>query len=107
MAEIKLTKSTYEQEVNASEKTVLIDFFATWCGPCQMMAPTVEQISEEYEEKLKVCVVNVDEEPELAEAFAISAIPTLAVVAEGKVKEISVGYKTKEQILGLLQGKMK
>ena len=75
--EITLTKQNFEAEVLQSDKPVLVDFWAPWCGPCRMLAPAVAQIAEEYEGKAKVCKVNVDDEPELAARFGISGIPTV------------------------------
>ncbi|MDD6478443.1 MAG: thioredoxin [Oscillospiraceae bacterium] len=102
MAEVKITKDNFEAEVINSEKTVLIDFWATWCGPCRMIAPIVEQIAEENED-IKVGKINVDEEPELASAFRIESIPTLIVVKNGEVVNMAVGYKQKDEILALLK----
>ena len=102
MAEVKITKDNFEAEVINSEKAVLIDFWATWCGPCRMIAPIVEQIAEENED-IKVGKINVDEEPELASAFRIESIPTLIVVKNGEVVNMAVGYKQKDEILALLK----
>ena len=102
MAEIKLTKHNFEAQVIKSTVPVLIDFWATWCGPCQMIAPIIEEIAEENDD-FKVCKVNVDEEPELANAFAVSSIPTLVVVKDKEVAKSAVGYMPKEKILELLK----
>ena len=102
MAEIILTKDNFENEVMKAEMPVLIDFWATWCGPCKMIAPIIEEIADERDD-IKVCKVNVDDEPELAAAFNISSIPTLAVVKDGRVVNTSVGYKPKEEILDLIE----
>lgn len=101
MSIIKLTKEVFEQEVIRSEKPVLIDFYADWCGPCKMLSPTIAEISEERQD-IKVCKVNVDDEPELAAAFSVSSIPLLAVVRDGKVSQTAVGYMPKEKILSLI-----
>lgn len=101
MKEIKLTKENFENEVIHSDKPVLIDFWAEWCGPCRMIAPIVEEIANEKDD-IKVCKVNVDEEQELASAFQVTSIPLLAVVKDGKVTNTAVGYMTKENILKLL-----
>ncbi len=103
MAEIKITKDNFESEVLNSDKPVLIDFWATWCGPCRMVAPIVEEIAEEYADTVKVGKVNVDEEEELATAFKITSIPTLAVMKNGKVTNTLVGYRPKEDIIKLFQ----
>ncbi len=102
MAEVKVTMDNFEEEVIKSELPVLVDFWAVWCGPCQMLAPTIAEIAEEYEGKYKVCKVNVDEELALAQMFKISSIPTLLVFKEGKVVNMSLGYKPKDQVLALL-----
>jgi thioredoxin 1 len=96
-----ITAENFESEVLAENRTVLIDFWATWCGPCQMIAPIVEEIAEERTD-IKVGKVNVDEEPELAAAFGISSIPTLAVVKNKQVVDSIVGYRAKDEILSHL-----
>lgn len=103
MSEIKLTMDNFEQEVLASDVPVLVDFWATWCGPCQMIAPIVEEIAEEADGKYKVGKVNVDEEPSLATAFNISSIPTLIVLKNGQITDTLVGFRQKEEILKLLK----
>ncbi len=101
MNEIILTKENFEQEVMQSDKPVLIDFWATWCGPCRMLGPIIEEIANERED-IKVCKVNVDDEPELAAAFQVSSIPMLAVIKDGKMTNSAVGYMPKEKVLELL-----
>ena len=101
MAVISVNKNNFEQEVLQSEKTVLVDFFATWCGPCRMVGPIVEEIAEERED-IKVCKIDVDQEPELAARYQVVSIPTLAVFEKGKVVATSLGAKPKAQILELL-----
>ena len=101
MAEITITMENFEQEVIKSDKPVLIDFWATWCGPCKMIAPVVEEIAEEYEGKIKVGKVNVDEEPDLTQSFGISSIPTLVLMKDGKAADMMVGLRTKEQIVAM------
>ena len=103
MAEVKLTKLNFEDEVIHSDLPVLVDFWATWCGPCRMVAPIVEEIAEMYEGTVKVGKVNVDEEPELAAAFRVSSIPTLMVFKNGRLVNTAVGYRPKEQIVAMLQ----
>jgi len=101
--EININKENFEAEVLKSEIPVLIDFWATWCGPCRMVAPIVEEIAKDYEGKVKVCKCNVDEEPELANAFRINSIPTLCVMKEGKLVNQGIGYMPKEKIEALLK----
>ncbi len=96
--EIKITKSNFQQEVIDSDTPVLVDFWATWCGPCKMIAPALEQIALEYDGKIKVGKINVDEEQELAMEFKIMSIPTIMLFEGGQVKKTEVGYMTKEQI---------
>jgi len=101
MSVITLTRDSFKNEVQVSDKPVLIDFFATWCGPCKMVSPIVDEIAEENA-GIKVCKVDVDREPELAQAFGVASIPTLVVVKNGKVAAQAVGYKPKEAILSML-----
>ena len=102
MAKITITRENFEDEVMKSDKPVLIDFWATWCGPCKMLSPVIAEIAGEYEGKVKVCKVNVDEQPELASAFRVDSIPTLVVIKEGIVTDVSVGYRSKDQIAAML-----
>ena len=95
--EVNLNKENFEEEVLKSEKTVLVDFWATWCGPCQMIAPVIEKIAEENQ-KVKVCKVNVDEQQELAIKYGVMSIPTLIFFKNGnKVKEV-VGFHSKSEL---------
>lgn len=103
MNEIKITKENFEAEVIQSDKPVLLDFWATWCGPCRMLAPIVEDIAKEYDGKIKVGKVNVDEEPELAGAFQVASIPTVVILKNGKIVNQSIGYKPKEELAKLLE----
>ncbi|MCF0137221.1 MAG: thioredoxin [Oscillospiraceae bacterium] len=100
--EITLTKENFENEVIKSELPVLIDFWASWCGPCRMLAPVVAEIAEEQAGKIKVGKVNVDEEPELASVFRVSSIPTLVVMKDGKVVNSAVGLMPKAKVEALL-----
>ena len=96
-----ITKENFQHEVIESEKTVLIDFGASWCGPCRMVSPVIDEIAAERED-IKVCKVNVDEQPELAAAFKVASIPMLAVMKGGKLVNVSVGAQPKASILALL-----
>ncbi|MBP5440806.1 MAG: thioredoxin [Fibrobacter sp.] len=102
MTELQITKDNFEQEVLKSDKPVLIDFWAPWCGPCRMLSPTIAEIAEECKDKVKVGKVNVDEESELAAMFRVSSIPLLVVMKDGKVVNSSVGVRPKDQILKML-----
>lgn len=102
MSEITVTNDNFETEVMQSEIPVLLDFWATWCGPCRLLSPIISEIAEAYAGKVKVCKVNVDEQPELASAFHISSIPTVIVMKNGEITNSSVGYRPKEQILAML-----
>lgn len=95
--EITLTKNNFQEEVLASEKPVLVDFWAVWCGPCRMLAPIIGEIADERDD-IKVGKVNVDNEPELAEAYGIKSIPTLLLIKDGKVVSSSIGYKEKSEL---------
>ena len=102
MAEITLTNDNFQAEVLESDIPVLVDFWATWCGPCKMVGPIVAEIAEEYEGKVKVGKVNVDEEPTLASRYSIASIPTLLVIRDGKVVNQAMGARPKQAILNLL-----
>lgn len=102
MSELNINKNNFEQEVLHSDKPVLIDFWASWCGPCRMLSPVISEIAEEYGDKVKVCKVNVDEEEELAAAFRVSSIPMLVVMKDGKVVNSSVGVRPKAQIVEMI-----
>ena len=101
MSALHITKETFEKEVLQSEKTVLLDFFATWCGPCKMLAPILDEIAEERED-IKVCKVDVDQEPELAAQYQVVSIPTLFVIEKGEIVNQSLGAKPKAKILEML-----
>lgn len=102
MAEIKITSANFEKEVLNSDIPVLVDFWATWCGPCMMLSPIVEKIAEEYDGKIKVGKINVDEESALAVKFRVASIPTLMLFKNGTPEKTMVGYHTKEQIEEIL-----
>ncbi len=98
MSEVKLTNQNFESEVLKSDKMVLVDFYANWCGPCQMIAPILSEIAEEHSGKLKVGKINVDEERELASQYQVSSIPTLLLFKEGKIVKALVGFRSKSEI---------
>lgn len=101
--EIELYKETFEQEVLQSDILVLVDFWATWCGPCKMIAPIVKEIADEYDGKILVGKVNVDEEPDLTMQYNVSSIPTLMVFKNGQLVNKAVGYREKDEILKMLK----
>lgn len=101
--EVKINESNFKEEVLNSTKPVLVDFWATWCGPCRMLSPIIEEIAAEKSETLKVGKVNVDEEPALATQFGIASIPMLVLFKNGKAVRTSVGYQSKEEILKLIE----
>ena len=102
MAVIELNKDNFSTIIN-TDKTVLIDFFATWCGPCRMVSPIVDEIAEEHPEFV-VAKVDVDKNPELAGEFSVMSIPTLVVIKDGKIINQSAGARPKAQILAMLEG---
>ena len=101
MSVMHIHKDNFQEEVMNADRPVLLDFWASWCGPCQMLGPVIDQIADEQDE-VKICKVNVDEQPELASQFGVMSIPTLVVMKEGKITNKSVGAKPKEQILAML-----
>ena len=100
MSALNITKNNFQEEVMNSEKPVLVDFWASWCGTCRMVIPVAEQIAEENSD-IKVVKVNVDDEQELAAQFGVMTIPTLMVVKNGEITNRSVGVKNKKQILAM------
>ena len=101
MAVTVLNKDNFKNEVLKADKPVLVDFWATWCGPCRMMAPVVERIAEEHPE-IKVCKVDIDENPELASRYRIMSVPTLMVLKNGNIVDQSIGARPKHQILAMV-----
>lgn len=101
MSVVTITKDNFQQEVLDSQKTVLVDFWATWCGPCRMLSPVVDEIAQEND-AVKVGKINVDEQPELASQFGVMSIPTLMVFRDGKPVSTSVGAVPKAKILSML-----
>jgi len=102
MSVLEVTKETFEAEVINSEKPVLLDFYASWCGPCRMLAPVMDQISNEVTD-IKVAKVNIDDEPELASSFDVMSVPSLFVFKGGKVVNQALGAMPKQKILDLLK----
>ncbi|MCI7808946.1 thioredoxin [bacterium] len=101
MSAISVNKNNFGREVLNSDKPVLLDFWASWCGPCRMVSPIVDEIAAERSD-IKVCKINVDEQPELAARFGVMSIPTLVVMKNGKVINQAVGARPKAQILAML-----
>ena len=102
MAVIQVTEKNFEKEVLSAKETILMDFWAPWCGPCRMVSPIIDEIAKEVPESVKVCKVNVDEEPELVAQFGIMSIPTLVVVKNGEVLSAAVGVRPKQAILKMI-----
>jgi len=97
-----ITKETFEREVLHSEIPVLVDFWASWCGPCQMLSPIIDALSEEYKGRFKIGKINVDEQSELAANYAVVSIPTLLIFKDGKMEERLVGVRSQDDLAELL-----
>ena len=105
MSEIpSLSKETFEEATSASDSTVIIDFWAPWCGPCKALTPTLEEVANEAGDAAKIYKVNVDENTELAQQHGVQSIPTLLVYKQGSLSETIVGLKTKEELLAIING---
>ncbi len=100
--EITLTEDNFEQEVLQADLPVLVDFWAEWCGPCRSLAPTIEELAQEYAGRAKVCKLNVDQNPAIAEKYGIRGIPTLILFSSGQVGEQIVGVQPKEKIKAMI-----
>ena len=103
MAVVNLNEKNFEEEVLKSDKTVLIDFWASWCGPCKMMSPVVDEIAEEMNDTVKVCKINIDEEQNLAVEYNVMSIPTFVVIKGGKEIGRTIGVQDKEEIKKMLK----
>lgn len=100
---MNITSKNFEEEVLKSDLPVLVDFWASWCGPCKMMTPVVEQIERDMDGKAKVCKVNIDEEQNLAMEYGIMSIPTFLIFKNGKIVNSAVGVRDKQELINLLQ----
>lgn len=103
MTEIQLNEQNFEQEVLRADLPVLVDFWASWCGPCQMLSPVIAEIAEEYAGKVKVGKLNVDEQPILANRYGITSIPTVMLFKNGEVVSTSLGYRPKDELETMLK----
>ena len=97
-----ITKDNFEKEIVKADKPVLVDFWASWCGPCRMLSPTIDEIAEEHSE-IKVCKINIDDEAELAIRHGVMSVPTLMIFKNGEIAQTAVGVRPKDEILDLLK----
>lgn len=97
-----ITKDNFEKEIVKVDKPVLVDFWASWCGPCRMLSPTIDEIAEEHPE-IKVCKINIDDEAELAIRHGVMSVPTLMIFKNGEIAQTAVGVRPKDEILDLLK----
>lgn len=102
MAILNVTRDNFEEEVINADVPVLVDFWAAWCGPCKMLAPIIDEVEKEAGQ-VKICKINVDEEPELASRYGVMSIPTLIVMKDGETVNKSVGYQSKDEVLALIR----
>ena len=102
MSEKILNSSNFDEEIKKADSLVLVDFFATWCGPCNMLAPIIEEIANEYSSKVKVCKVNVDEERDLALKYEVESIPTLIFFKNGEPIRTSIGFHSKSELIDII-----
>lgn len=100
---LNITKSNFEKEVISSEIPVVLDFWATWCGPCKMLSPVLDELAAEYSDRARICKVNVDDEPELSARFGIASIPTLIFFRNGEILKKTVGYREKDELEEMLK----
>ena len=103
MSVLHLNSENFKKEVLESEKTVLVDFYADWCGPCKMMSPVVENIAEELEGKAKVCKINIDEAGDIAAQYGVMSIPTFIVFKQGKPVKTTVGVQSEEELRKIVE----
>ncbi len=106
MAEITITRENFQTEVLESPQPALVDFWASWCGPCRMIAPVIKEIADEYSKSARVCKVNIDEQPDLAERFGVMSIPTVILFKNGQIKDTVVGFRSKEELKAMLDSVM-